>query len=158
MKKLLDGVQMLCHMLLFLLLLIIVSITFWQVLCRFVLKIPCSWAEELVRLAFVWMIFVGSALAVREHTHLSLDMLVSRFKGKTKRISKILVLLAILAVAVVMLIGGLNYFSRSVNKTMVTLPLPANCTYISIPISALLMIIFGLEQIVVEIQNLREEE
>lgn len=158
MKKLLDGVQMLCHMLLFFLLLIIVSITFWQVLCRFVLKIPCSWAEELVRLAFVWMIFVGSALAVREHTHLSLDMLVSRFKGKTKRLSKILVLLAILAVAVVMLIGGLNYVSRSVNKTMVTLPLPANCTYISIPISASLMIIFGLEQIVVEIQNLREEE
>ena len=157
MKKLFDGVQKVCHALLFLFVVILVSVTFWQVFCRFVLKIPCSWAEEVVRLAFVWLIFVGSALAVRERTHLSLDMLTNRFKGTAKHISNIFVLAAILAIAVVMLIGGGDYVSRSASKTMVTLPLPANCTYVSIPISAFFMIVFGLEQLVLEIRRWKEE-
>ena len=46
---------------------------------------------------------------------------------------------------------------RSASKTMVTLPLPANCTYVSIPISAFFMIVFGLEQLVLEIRSWKEE-
>lgn len=157
MKKCFDGIQKVCHALLFLFITVLVGVTFWQVLCRFVLKIPCSWAEEVARMAFVWLIFVGSALAVREHSHLSLDMLTAQLKGKLRRASNVFVLLAIIAVAAVMFSGGVDYVIRSTGKTMVTLRLPANCTYISIPVSAFFMILFGIEQLVCEIRSWKKE-
>lgn len=158
MKRVFDSIQRVCHVLLFVFMAVLVAVTFWQVLCRFVLRIPCSWAEEVVRLAFVWLIFVGAALAVREHTHLSLDILTGRLKGTARRISSVLVLVSMIVIAAVMLVGGMEYVMRSAGKTMVTLSLPANCTYVSIPLSAFFMMAFGMEQLVAEIDDWRKGE
>lgn len=126
---------------------VLILVTFLQVLCRFVLKIPVSWSEEVARLSFVWMIFLGSALGVREGSHLSLEILTAALPERLQRYMKILMNLTVAGIAAVILWYGWNYVVRSVGKTAVTLPIPANCVYIAAPVSAIVMILNAWENV-----------
>ena len=54
----------------------VILATVIQVFWRAVLADPLSWTEEAVRLAFVWVIYVGVIRAVRRRTHISVDFFV----------------------------------------------------------------------------------
>lgn len=45
-------------------------IVFLQVVCRFILKVPSPWTEEIARYLLVEITFLGSAIAAREESHL----------------------------------------------------------------------------------------
>ena len=124
---------------------LLVAITFMQVLSRFVLKIPLSWSQEVVRLCVVWIIFLGSAVAVKEGTHLTLDMLTSQLPKPIRKIFRILILFLMLVCAAILLYGGAEYCIKCASKTMITLPWPADIQYASMPVSAVLMIWYVLE-------------
>jgi TRAP-type C4-dicarboxylate transport system permease small subunit len=47
-----------------------------QVAWRAVLHDPLSWTEEAVRVAFIWVVYVGAVMAVRKRTHISVDFFV----------------------------------------------------------------------------------
>lgn len=136
---------------LLLLMTVLVAVTFMQVLARFVFKVPISWSQELVKLCFVWVIFLGSAIAVKEGTHLTLDMLTSVLPDRVRRIIRIGILLLMTVCAGILLYGGGRYCVNCASKTMITLPLPANVQYISMPLAALVMIWYLLEKLKEEI-------
>ena len=73
MLKALD--RLLKYLLTFLVGLLTVSV-FLQVLIRFVFKYPLPWTEEVSRIAFVYAIFVGATIAVREKAHLNVDFIL----------------------------------------------------------------------------------
>lgn len=129
---------------------LLVAVTFLQVLARFVLKIPVSWSQEMVRLCFVWIIFLGSAIAIKEGTHLTLDMLTSHLPVPVQRIVRIGILLLTLVCAAFLLYGGGRYCINCASKTMLTLPLPANVMYVSMPVSAVIMIWYLVENLIAE--------
>ncbi len=132
---------------LFLLLATLVAVTFFQVLCRFVFKYPAVWSEEVARMSFVWLIFLGAAIGVKEGTHLVLDMLTSAVGPRLRKGLQILVLAMIVGLSGIILYAGGSYCWRSRAKTTVTLPIPANVVYSAIPLSAVLMIFFGIEKL-----------
>ncbi|MBW1696877.1 MAG: TRAP transporter small permease [Deltaproteobacteria bacterium] len=47
-----------------------VSILFAQVFTRYLLQGSITWAEELSRFAFLWMMFLASSLAARQRSHI----------------------------------------------------------------------------------------
>jgi TRAP-type C4-dicarboxylate transport system permease small subunit len=49
---------------------------FLQVLIRFVFKFPIPWTEEVSRIAFVYIIFLGATIAVREKAHINVDVVL----------------------------------------------------------------------------------
>lgn len=53
-------------------------------------------SEEIAQLAFVWVVFIGAIIGVREHTHLGMDMLLRMMPPRIKRASIVLVNLLIL--------------------------------------------------------------
>ena len=144
--------------LLLVLTILLVAVTFLQVVCRFVLKIPTSWSEETVRFCFVWIIFLGAAVAVRENTHLMLDMLTSHLPPMAQKILRILVLVIIFVCAAVLLYGGTDYCIRTWDKSMVNMPLPAWCPNISAPLSSILIMWFDLQRLVEELRSGRKGE
>ena len=58
--------------------------TVFQVIARFVLKFPAPWTEETAKYAFIWMTFIGSAVAVKNGSHVKVDILENALKGKAK--------------------------------------------------------------------------
>jgi TRAP-type C4-dicarboxylate transport system permease small subunit len=56
-----------------------------QVVRRFVFGTPAAWTEELATIAFVWVIFWGTAFAVPLSTHVAVDFVVPRFAPRVQR-------------------------------------------------------------------------
>jgi TRAP-type C4-dicarboxylate transport system permease small subunit len=124
---------------------ILIAITLWQITCRFILYIPVHWSEEVVRLAFVWLIFLGSAMACKEGTHLVLDVVSQHLSQENKSRMQTMVLVAMLLIEAFIFYASAQYVLRSFGKTLVTLPIPSNCMYLSGPISTALMFFFTVE-------------
>lgn len=48
-----------------------------QVACRYVLKMPLAWSEELARFVYVSVSFLGASIAIRESSHITINLLPS---------------------------------------------------------------------------------
>ncbi|MGN1414504.1 MAG: TRAP transporter small permease [Anaerovoracaceae bacterium] len=55
-----------------------------QVICRYLLELPLAWAEELIRYSYIAVSFLGAVVALRERSHISIDILPSVIEKKIK--------------------------------------------------------------------------
>ena len=46
-----------------------------QIICRFVLSVSVPWTEEVSRLLFIWLAYLGAAIGLREGTMIVIDTL-----------------------------------------------------------------------------------
>jgi TRAP-type C4-dicarboxylate transport system permease small subunit len=83
MKKRLEQVNAAVLFLMFL-------ITFFQVVSRVVLSASSVWSEELARLTYVVMVFLGAALLVRDDGLIRVTALTDRVGKRTGQIFRIL--------------------------------------------------------------------
>jgi len=67
-------------------LMIMVALVFGNVVLRYVFNSSITQSEEISRWLFVWITFMGCVVALREHTHLGTDALVSRLPPMGKKI------------------------------------------------------------------------
>jgi TRAP-type C4-dicarboxylate transport system permease small subunit len=56
---------------------VMVVLVFGNVFLRYAFNTGITSSEELSRLLFVWLTFLGAIVALREHGHLGVDVLVS---------------------------------------------------------------------------------
>lgn len=61
-QPLAKKIEVICVGICAALLVAIVSLTFTQVICRYLLARPLIWSEEITRLCFVWLVFLGAAI------------------------------------------------------------------------------------------------
>ncbi len=57
-----------------------------NVFCRFVLNFSLYWADELAMIIFVWLTFLGAAVAVRENSHYVLNFLTEKLSGASQKV------------------------------------------------------------------------
>ena len=55
----------------------IVMVIFLEVIRRFVLSYSSVWGEETARYAFVYLVWIGAAAAVRERAHIRIDVITN---------------------------------------------------------------------------------
>jgi len=60
-------------------------VTFFQVLARTTFQISAVWSEELARLTYVWMVFLGVPVLIRESGLIRVTVLVDRVGQKISR-------------------------------------------------------------------------
>ncbi len=56
-----------------------------SVISRYGMDLGLTWADELARLLFVWIVLVGFAIAVRHRSNVGVDWLVSKLSPKRRR-------------------------------------------------------------------------
>ncbi|MEC5162115.1 TRAP transporter small permease [Janthinobacterium sp. CG_S6] len=64
---------------------IMVALVFGNVLMRYLFNSGFAAAEEVARLMFVWLIFLGAILALRHHGHLGVAMLQAKLPRPLRR-------------------------------------------------------------------------
>ncbi len=97
--RLLDVLAGLC-------LALMVVLVFGNVVARYAFNTGITISEELSRWLFVWLTFMGSIVALREHGHLGTDMFVSRLPPAGKRACLALAQVAMLFVSWLLLSGS----------------------------------------------------
>jgi len=63
-----------------------VVLVFGNVVLRYAFNSGISISEELSRWLFVWLVFVGAVVALRDHAHLGMDSVVSRLPAWGKKV------------------------------------------------------------------------
>lgn len=85
MRHLLPRVERLVEWLMALALSVMVVLIFGNVVLRYAFNSGIAWAEEISRLMFVWLIFLGAILALRRHAHLGVELLQARLPRAARR-------------------------------------------------------------------------
>lgn len=116
-----------------------------QVFRRVVLNAPMTWAEEVVRYAFVWAVYLGAILALIRDSHIRVLVLVERF-GETGRLwSDRLSWLINLVVLAYLLYWSIDLAWQYRSNEFYTLPgVPQLIFYLSVPVSVAIMLAFLL--------------
>jgi TRAP-type C4-dicarboxylate transport system permease small subunit len=85
MNGIVDGGFRLLRIFIALCLMVMVVLVFGNVVLRYAFNSGISISEELSRWAFVWLVFVGAVVALRDHAHLGMDSVVSRLPAWGKK-------------------------------------------------------------------------
>src|SRR5699024_10026486 len=115
-----------------------------QVVLRYALSSPWSWAEEAVRYMFVYLIFVGAAVGIYERAHFNIPVLVDRLGKRTQKIVKRISMVVLSAFLIFLIVYGGSLALGSLSQSSPALGIPMTIPYAAIPVGALLSLIFLL--------------
>jgi TRAP-type C4-dicarboxylate transport system permease small subunit len=87
---------------------LIVLLVFSNVVGRYVLHTGFAGAEELSRLLFVWLVFLGAILALRQHAHLGMELVQALLPRPLRRACAVVTHLLILYALWLFLAGSWN--------------------------------------------------
>lgn len=124
MIRLVDGYFRLLKFLVVLCLATMVILVFGNVLLRYGFNSGITISEELSRWCFVWLTFTGAVIAMRSHTHLGMDSVVSRLPVLGKKICYVLS-------HVIMIVCVVLFFTGSWEQTIINLGNMAPATGLS---------------------------
>ncbi|MEA1877987.1 MAG: TRAP transporter small permease [Bacteroidota bacterium] len=133
--------------LLIILMIILVLDVVWQVAARYLVKAPSSFTDELARFLLMWVGLFGAAYAHGKKRHLAIDILPSKLSGKKKENLLIFInVMVILFALTVLVIGGIRlvYITLTLEQISPALRIPLGYVYLSLPLSGLVMIYYGL--------------
>jgi len=107
----------------FLVALIVVTITV-QVITRYVWGWPIVWVEELATYAFLWAVFLGASIGLKEIRHIRIETFVSRLPARARAIG--LSLIYVVVGATCLLVGVYSIDIMSIESRSQTMSLPFN--------------------------------
>jgi TRAP-type C4-dicarboxylate transport system permease small subunit len=132
---------------------VVVGTVILQVFCRFVLGNPLSWSEELARYAFVWVTFLGAAVAYRHGAHIIVETVVVQLP-RPLQVALAWLVDALMTVALlVLLVQGLGIVKTSSNVEATMLGIPMSWVYGAVPVGAAVMLAFQLERTLLRLRG-----
>ena len=126
---------------------VLVADVFLGVWSRYVMRATFQWYDEVARLCFVWMIFLGAAVAVRRGAHFRLHLLIDRLGASARRRVDLLVTVIVIAFAAVLVAGGVAIAPLARRQVTDALEISMLWFYGALPIGGALMILFALPQL-----------
>ena len=126
------------------LMLVLVADVFLGVWSRYVLQATFQWYDEVARLCFVWMVFLGAASAVRRGAHFRLHLLIDRLGPRLRRVNDLVVGLLVVVFGGVLVAGGVAMWPVARRQVSDSLELSMVWFYGALPVGGALMILFSI--------------
>ena len=112
----------------------------WQIITRWILHDPSTVTDEFLRFVLIWASMIGSAYCFYSDSHLALDLVKGRAKGKVDLVLSFLIELAIFFfVGYVFVYGGLRLTLLATNVSSV-MRIPYRFLYSILPISGVFIL------------------
>ena len=113
-----------------------------QIVSRYTALIPSwIWTEELSRFLFIWMIMLGSMIAVREGTHFVVDVL-PQLPPRPNAVLQLVSDVGVLVFALVFTWFGIEFVKFGWNQTSELAELPMTFIFAAWPLAGLTWIVF----------------
>ena len=116
---------------------------FVNVVLRYWFLAPISWAEELTLYIMVWIVFVGSSVAIRTRGHIAIDLLPLVLSPAGRRRLAVCIAVTVLAFLVVFFHYSLQHTLRvrGSGQVMPVMQAPMWLAYLAMPAGSALMIL-----------------
>ena len=120
-----------------------VGIVCWGVICRYVLKIPFLQGEELARYLMIYVVYIGTSIAVKSKSHIGVEVFVDMLPDRIKKYVKIAT--EILCALIFMLLFGLSlHLLKHLVETMqmtTTTHIPTYVIFLCVPLGLFMSIL-----------------
>ena len=124
-----------------------------QIFTRYVINHSIPWTDELARYTFIWSTMLGAALVHRKRGHIMIDLLVSRLKGKSQILIKVIVDIFSLVILLLLTVQGINLLPIGAMQTTPALGVKMSYVMLSVPVSAAYMCLISIEHLINDIKN-----
>ncbi|WP_336368044.1 TRAP transporter small permease [Marinobacter sp. C2H3] len=125
----------------------LIAVITLQIVSR-VLFSAVGWTEEVARFLLVWLTFLGAVLAWAQRRHIVVTVLVDRLPPSVRRWLSAFALACAVAALVALAWIGYQYMMMQSYQKSASLRVPMMYIYAVIPLSAALMALLGLADLV----------
>ena len=152
-KKIVNAYNKIEEVLLVVMITASVLVLFINVILRYIFNSSLYGADELARVLFIWMSWLGISIGERESEHIKIDLLTSRLKGISEKVIKVISNLITLTILALLVWFGLvvvgKYYAMSNRTPMYHIPqwfiyscIPVSCTVMGLRVIAKFIEIF----------------
>lgn len=141
-----------------LLMLILIVVTFLQVVFRYFFKAPLSWSEESARYFMIWLAMIGSVMAVFTGEHIVVEI----FTAKSPRLN--LLIKFIDTIFICLFWGIILYYGYRfawMNRVQFSSAMPWLSMFwscLALPFGALFSICYSIKRLVEDLQDYRKDQ
>ena len=119
-----------------------------QILSRYAQAMPrYTWTEEAARFCFVWVVMIGSMIAVRDDSHFKVDLLAPANNDRQKGIRQCIVHVAMLLLAIVFTGYGSTFAHFGLMQRSEMSGINMISIYVAFPLAGATWAVFLLERI-----------
>jgi TRAP-type C4-dicarboxylate transport system permease small subunit len=98
------------------------------------------WVDEVLRYLNIWVVFLGTSVAVKRGNHLNVDFFIRKiFSDNMVRIIKKCTLFVILGCLIILMVASTKKFLGSLNVVIQAAPISIAVFYLAIPVGCFLM-------------------
>ncbi|WP_319559216.1 TRAP transporter small permease [Marispirochaeta sp.] len=117
----------------------------WQVFARYVLNAGQFWAEELSIIVMIWIGILGASSTLWSESHIGLNVFVDRLPETGKVMARVFSDFLIAGFGIYLFIYGLQLVNK-ITGTWSALRISIGMTYIVVPVSAVLLVLFAISK------------
>lgn len=157
MKKILERYDKAEEYILIGSLVLTVVIIFIQVVMRYVFNASLSWSEELTRYIFIWQIWLGASIGLRDKKHIKVEIMEMFISPKSKSVLDLLADLIWMAANIYLIYSGTLLVKALIKNHSVStaLQLPLWIVYLALPFSSVALVVRQILAISKDIKNLQ---
>lgn len=131
---------------------------FAQVVCRYGFNSPINWAEELTQFLMAWMSFLGAGIAVWNWSHVGIDLVLNKLKGRAHILLTLVIRCAVLPFSLYLFIAGIDFVAGSWGMVSDGMRIPMIYPRLAVPLGGASMVLFTLTHILGDLCALRDTE
>jgi TRAP-type C4-dicarboxylate transport system permease small subunit len=124
---------------------ILLSVTI-QIVSRLLGVAILVWTDEVIRIAVVWVTFLGSAVGIRRKTHFVIDLFVEALPGSAKRLAQTGIRGAVALAVLVLVWTGWQLTLIATGRVYPISRVSQAWGFAAVPAGAVLMLLFLVEQ------------
>lgn len=121
---------------------VVFVVTFSQVIQRYLFHLPMPWANDVIRIFFIYSVFFGMAVGVFNRSHLNIDVVISLCSRRWKAFFEFLSNAVVLCFLSVLLYYSWSYAAANLDQLMPYLPISMSWIYGVIPLTTFFMVLF----------------
>ena len=128
---------------------VMVVLTTYQVITRYVFNAPSTWSEELVGYLFAWSTMFGAAIVSGERGHMNIPILVDKFNPPMRKALHIFAeVIALIFSASILVLGGFQVSSLAMGQMTSSLGVAIGTFYWVMPVCGIIMTLFAVLNII----------
>ena len=145
MEKLRNTLNKLLSLLAGLSMTVMVVLTAYQVIVRYIFNSPSTWSEELVGYLFGWSTMLGATIVSGERGHMNIPVVVEKMPAAAQKFFAIFAELIAMAFSLIILVyGGYRITLLAMGQMTSSLGVAVGVFYVAMPVCGVINILYTI--------------